>query len=598
MIGVSFRHCQGWYHPAPSRRAVLICGAHGFEDLCARRGLRQLAEALAVAGLPVLRFDWPGSGDSAGEETDADLVPRWRESVKDAARFLAEEAGVTEVVLVGLRLGALLAAIEAPAIEASAGVKLAGLALLAPTASGRAYLREMTVLGGIMRPVGLQESDLPGPGVCDVCGFRILPPTADALKPLALATAAPLPAVPVLLMPQKGNDVRALVARYGEAGCALTVAPFEGYESMICDPTASVVPEAAYEAVAGWVTTMPDRPAGSSRPVSASALEGDGWVETGVTFGAYGGMAGIVCRPAAGVSPGVDPVVLVNSGMNHHVGWGRMTVRQARALACAGIPSLRYDTAGIGDSRPEQAELPLYDATAQRGLTLAVDTMIDAFGGKPTVYGACSGAYTALHGALADERIGRIVIANLMTFRWTPELGFEVSNFGTVRRTEVAADLAGLDPGRLGWRVVLARLDYQRVRIQRALGRRWTRWRHGRAAAGEDIAAWFRRLSERAMKVAVIYADGDPGVARLEEVAGPGGKALTRLPGVSVTMLEHADHSLTPRRAQDAILTTLLDVARPPASAVGPAVVDGASRLPLSARPVRRSRHDVAVWVC
>ncbi|MFX8848546.1 hypothetical protein ABTM68_19785, partial [Acinetobacter baumannii] len=74
MIGVSFGRCQGWYHPSEGARAVLICQPQGFEDLCARKSLRVLAERLAGVGMPVLRYDAPGCADADGDEDEAGLI--------------------------------------------------------------------------------------------------------------------------------------------------------------------------------------------------------------------------------------------------------------------------------------------------------------------------------------------------------------------------------------------------------------------------------------------------------------------------------------------------------------------------------------------
>src|SRR3954468_7325292 len=76
MIPVSFGGCAGWYHPAAGARGVVLVSPDGFEELCSRRAMRELADLLAEAGLPTLRFDLRGVADSvdlaAGEhELDA-----------------------------------------------------------------------------------------------------------------------------------------------------------------------------------------------------------------------------------------------------------------------------------------------------------------------------------------------------------------------------------------------------------------------------------------------------------------------------------------------------------------------------------------------
>ena len=60
----------GWYHDAPGaphRDAVaVICPPCGSEYTRSHRTLRHLADRLAAAGIPALRFDYHGAGDSPG----------------------------------------------------------------------------------------------------------------------------------------------------------------------------------------------------------------------------------------------------------------------------------------------------------------------------------------------------------------------------------------------------------------------------------------------------------------------------------------------------------------------------------------------------
>lgn len=111
-FGPSERALFGSYHPPvgeqPLPSGVVLCYPFGREYLRAHRAFRQLAIQLARAGFHVLRFDYYGTGDSAGESDDGDL-DTWRENVSVAADELKDTAGVGRVSLVGLRLGATVA---------------------------------------------------------------------------------------------------------------------------------------------------------------------------------------------------------------------------------------------------------------------------------------------------------------------------------------------------------------------------------------------------------------------------------------------------------------------------------------------------------
>ncbi|HEY5089012.1 MAG TPA: alpha/beta hydrolase, partial [Polyangia bacterium] len=88
---------------------MILCNPIGDDLIRAHRAFRHLAEALANSGFPVLRFDFDGTGDSAGDERDPDRVATWRADIKRAAAELRARSGVQALALVGLKLGATLA---------------------------------------------------------------------------------------------------------------------------------------------------------------------------------------------------------------------------------------------------------------------------------------------------------------------------------------------------------------------------------------------------------------------------------------------------------------------------------------------------------
>lgn len=98
--------------------------------------LRNIAISLQHKGFASIRVDLWGCGDSEGEWSEA-TVEGWIDDVVHAAAHLRREAGVSRVVLVGLRYGAALATLAAARAEA------AGLALIAPVLRGREYVLEV-----------------------------------------------------------------------------------------------------------------------------------------------------------------------------------------------------------------------------------------------------------------------------------------------------------------------------------------------------------------------------------------------------------------------------------------------------------------------
>lgn len=143
-FGREDRTLFGCFHEPPDngvrRCAVLVCQPVGHEYVNSHRALRQLAVTLADAGFPVLRFDYYGCGDSSGEAEQGSLT-RWIEDISTAASELRIRSGTSRVCVVGLRLGATLAAFAGSRRE-----DFEGLVLWEPVVNGKAYLKELVDL--------------------------------------------------------------------------------------------------------------------------------------------------------------------------------------------------------------------------------------------------------------------------------------------------------------------------------------------------------------------------------------------------------------------------------------------------------------------
>jgi uncharacterized protein len=110
-FGEGTRRLFGAYDPAKgcgAGRAAIICPPWGPDHVVAHAPLRRLAIKLADAGYHVLRFDYFGVGDSAGDIEEGDLEG-WREDTAMAIEEIKSIANIQRVCLVGLRLGATLA---------------------------------------------------------------------------------------------------------------------------------------------------------------------------------------------------------------------------------------------------------------------------------------------------------------------------------------------------------------------------------------------------------------------------------------------------------------------------------------------------------
>jgi uncharacterized protein len=154
-FGTAERRLFGIYEPAAvgiaGKRGAILCYPWGAEYLYAHRTLRRLALKLSGAGFHTLRFDFYGTGDSGGELTEGDLAG-WEADLETAIEELIEITGLTKVTLIGLRVGAVIAAV----IAARQRGKTEALVLWDPIVSGHEYLAQLGVAPGARPPVKAQ----------------------------------------------------------------------------------------------------------------------------------------------------------------------------------------------------------------------------------------------------------------------------------------------------------------------------------------------------------------------------------------------------------------------------------------------------------
>lgn len=548
---VAFDGLFGWFSPGISRRGVVLCATHGYEQLSAHRPWRALAEGIAATGCATLSFDYPGTGDSS--DADADSVEGRVRAVRRAIRYLRDEAGVEEIVLVGLRLGGTLAALAAE------GERVDRLVLLAPFATGRAYLREMKMQS---RTIGRlpDGSSLPQEEGClTVGGFHIGPALAAELSVIDLTKAEGAPAPDILLV---GAEAGGLGPRYAALGARVTTRPFPGLAALVANPLYAETPDEAFSAVIASVAEGAQPrpvPAVALPPLPADPIRGDGWWEEPSRFGPS--LFGILCHPRD-VEAAWPMVLFVNAGTNVHSGWGRQTTTLARRLAGQGFSSLRMDLRGIGDSpnRPG-ATSPLYSLDALDDVRAALDHLETARSGPIVIVGACSGAYLAFRALCREERLKGAVLVNPYCFDWNPADDVD-SVIRNVFRN--ASTYAGLLKQGAAWR----RLARGEIRVG-AIARAITRAAIGRVGkrlaillrprpAGGTVAQRIAALRRRGAHLELVYSAGDRGLAALQEALGRSPARMARRLGGPVTIIEGADHDLSPVAAQ-ARMTEVLE---------------------------------------
>lgn len=565
MKRVAFDHCVGWLHAGPGATGVVLCAPWGHEAMWSHRAWRHLAADLASAGMPVLRFDYPGCGDAAGTDEGPDRFSACAHSIVRAVQTLRAHTGVERVVLCGLRLGATLAVLAAEAMAADGGQRPDGLILLAPPVTGRTYLRELRALQRSWCNNAIPDIPVAPPcdGACEVLGYRLPSDAVALLEALRLERRATCPAPRVLLLdawPGTGSPVAALAGRYRAQGAQVTRLDFDEYPAMMRSAENSSVPEQAWQQIAQWLGPAASvaRRGRPSCPVPDDAeLRVEGTVERPVWLDG-GRQFGVLCTPDDGGDTTGTAVLFPNTGGNHHVGDCRLFVTLSRQLAHAGVAALRLDVSALGDSPLAARTMriaALYGEQPWRDVAAAAAWLKARGYRRVVVAGVCSGGFLALQAALAAAPIDGLVLANLLKFRWDSGDGDKGANAGTNAGTNADADA---QPQSTRVYLAAARNPAQWLRLLRgeidpwphaaALARRLFASRAGAEPGAKDLDAYAREamhsLQRRGVRVDLLYGAGDIGLEEARARFGRHLEALAQLSGIGAHVLPRLDHSL------------------------------------------------------
>jgi pimeloyl-ACP methyl ester carboxylesterase len=123
-----------------------------------------------------------------------------------------------------------------------------------------------------------------------------------------------------------------------------------------------------------------------------------------ITVGKPIPLAGVLCEPDE-LDSSKPAVIIFNSGIMHHIGTCRLSVKLARQFAEIGYSSIRFDFSGIGDSEARLGSLSFAESAPQEAAEM-MDFLQKRRGiSQFVLYGLCSGADAAYETALIDNRV-------------------------------------------------------------------------------------------------------------------------------------------------------------------------------------------------
>jgi hypothetical protein len=297
-------------------------------------------------------------------------------------------------------------------------------------------------------------------------------------------------------------------------------------------------------------------------PSVANRLERTGLVETPLNFGPNGGLFGMLCEPASGDADIV--VVLCGAGRTPHYGIARSAVYMARQLAKAGIASLRIDFAGLGDSlAPPGREMMITDAFEVRvqDMKAAIDRLQALGYRRIAVQGICSGAFHAFHAALADARVGMVLLINIPLFQEAYAAESKVALHASVPWHYYLDRLARIHTWvrLLSGRGNLPSVLRGRFNRLREAGRRLLQDHSIKPDPENFTRSAIVQLSQRGVKTVFLFGPDEVGYYTVEDVFGPQGADMVKLDHVTLKVIETFDHIMGIPAAQKDATSAMLE---------------------------------------
>ncbi len=553
----------------------MLCQPFGREAMWVHKGWRVLAENLAAAGSPTLRFDYAGTGDSAGESEDfgegEEQLERWLKSIRAAVAFLKQTTGVTEVALCGLRLGATLAAMVA------ADEDIGELVLLAPVASGRQYLRELRLLQqNWLETGGIYVEPAPADAAyAEAVGHRLVASSVAKLSKFDLSRDARLAEQPPrrLLVLDSYDPVRSkkLVDACSAAGADASFDSFDECSAFMQESGVTETPRKAIARIVEWLGTPVLSGAAVAKDVPAALLIDNGVRETPVIFD-NGRLFGILCEPVASTASRRS-VIFVNPGATHRIGDARISVTLARRLAREGVASLRFDVAALGDSAAPVDERPVSMLFMRRSCddVVAAAAYLASRGlDDVSCFGVCSGAYLCLHAATVSPFIRSLTLVNTPKFN-SPEDPVPLAGNENRPRTATSTFIRSFVNAHKWKRVLRGQREIAPIakELVRRMGTRFTasmvylaERTVGVNSVGSRVRAMVRGLGERGVQVRFVYGNADVGLEEFAIFFGAGGRRMRKWRNVETIHRETLDHACFSYPAREQLMASFAEFVR------------------------------------
>ncbi len=403
------------YIPDSSPSGWVLCFPPFAEEMNKSRTMMSAqARDLADSGLAVVVPDLFGTGDSSGDFSEANWET-WSSDMIKLVQWIRDQGG-DKLYFLGIRLGSLLALDVASKLDKPVN----GMLLWQPVTSGQQAMTQFlrlrmaaTMMSGEQEKVSDLRNQLEQGESLEVAGYKISPGLVHVVDGLSMREMVPQKGIPVAwfeisrgsekplsMVCQKitgawrrgGVDVQArtVVGDHFWMSQEITIAP------KLIQLTTETIRDLSPEINGRAMFELNDLPEVPSFQEQAFRYECQGEM-----------LSGILHR---GDESNRRGVLVVVGGPQYRVGSHRQFVLLARYLTDQGIPVLRFDYRGMGDSSGEYVG---FEAIGND-----IHSAIDHFQNvlpkieEVVIWGLCDAATAAAFYAPDDKRVKGLVLLN------------------------------------------------------------------------------------------------------------------------------------------------------------------------------------------
>jgi pimeloyl-ACP methyl ester carboxylesterase len=536
------------------RHGLVLCNPFGHEYIHSHRSLKALADLAAQQGITTLRFDYVGTGDSEGDLLEDANLECFMENIHSAVNFLKQNLGLTDISLLGLRLGATLAAYYAERYSVNR------LLLWAPCLNGRAFVREHKAIAKLASFQSVTQEIF-----TESAGFILSNKLADQLATLTIQFNNLQCQHLVVIKRDDIDDLGDLQTRILNPSFDCHLIRMQGYSAMMAEPQDTDVPmNSIQEIIEHLKINEPSKVNHLRLEQLSNAGDMDSVVEHINIIGEQRLLAIVTMPTHNAPQPQRLPcLILTNSGSVHHVGPNRLYTELARQLAMLGIVVIRFDLRNLGDSSFIGCadDNDAYPASSTDDINQVIQfAKTEYHPEKIIIAGLCSGAHNAFHTVLEINNatdIDEVIMINPLAFYRRPSKYTEDTDNQAFARdiSQYRKSIISFEKwkkflsGKVSFRYIfrfmvkgfsgIMKLVY--IRILKFLGIKSV------TQLGQDLL----RFKSMSIPLTFIIADQDPGKTLLYQYGRDTVKQLVKDKCLTVYDIGSANHTFTTKGSRE-----------------------------------------------